>query len=91
MLHYSPSEFRHSPRIMQFRYGRTRRNTRYFLPAPAEVPDKQLACRAECICADGKRIRSHLLVPSGIPVDGYIVRSGLLQEVPEATRIGKAS
>jgi len=49
--------------------------------------------RAESICADVKRIRSHPLVPSGIPVYGYVydVRSGLLQEVPEATRIGKAS
>lgn len=49
--------------------------------------------RAESICADVKRIRSHPLVPSGIPVYGYVydVRSGLLREVPEATRIGKAS
>jgi carbonic anhydrase len=49
--------------------------------------------RTESICADVKRIRSHPLVPSGIPIYGYVydVRSGLLQEVPEATRIGKTS
>jgi carbonic anhydrase len=49
--------------------------------------------QTESVCEDVTRIRSHPLVPSGIPIDGYIydVRSGLLQEVPEATRIRKAS
>jgi carbonic anhydrase len=49
--------------------------------------------QAESICADVKRFRSHPLAPSGIPTYGYIsnVRSGLLQEVSEATRIGNTS
>jgi carbonic anhydrase len=42
---------------------------------------------------DIARIRSHPLVPKGIPIYGYIydVKTGKLVEVPEATRIGKAA
>lgn len=42
---------------------------------------------------DVRRIRSHPLVPSRIPVYGFIydVRSGRLIEVPEATAAGRAS
>lgn len=45
------------------------------------------------VCADVKRIRNHPLVPSDIPIYGYIydVKTGRLVEVPEATKIGKAS
>jgi carbonic anhydrase len=45
------------------------------------------------VLEDVTRIRNHPLVPSTIPVYGYIydVRSGRLVEVPEATAAGKAS
>ena len=45
------------------------------------------------VTADVQRIRKHPLVPSDIPVYGYIydVKTGRLIEVPEATRIGKAA
>jgi carbonic anhydrase len=44
------------------------------------------------VAEDVERIRRHPLVPSDIPIYGYIydVRSGRLIEVPEATRIGAA-
>jgi carbonic anhydrase len=49
--------------------------------------------QAESIIEDVKRIRNHALVPSHIPVYGYLfdVKSGKLIEIPEATVIGKAS
>lgn len=49
--------------------------------------------QAESVCADVQRIRAHPLVPRDIPVYGYIydVKTGRLVEVPEATRIGKAT
>ncbi len=49
--------------------------------------------QAQSVCADVRRIRNHPLVPREIPVYGYIydVRSGRLNEVKEATAIGKAS
>jgi carbonic anhydrase len=42
---------------------------------------------------DVLRIRSHPLVPSGIPIYGYVydVRSGRLIEVPNATAAGRAA
>ena len=42
---------------------------------------------------DVRRIRNHPLVPSSIPVYGFIydVRSGRLVEVEEATRVGQAA
>ena len=47
---------------------------------------------ARAVIEDVTRIRQHPLVPAAIPIYGYIydVRSGKLQEVPEATRAGKA-
>ena len=50
-----------------------------------------IANQVESVCTDVQRIRAHPLVPSGIPVYGYIydVKTGRLVEVPEATRIGK--
>jgi len=38
------------------------------------------------------RIRNHPLVPSDIPVYGYIydVKTGSLIEVPEATKVGQS-
>jgi len=46
----------------------------------------------QSVLEDVKRIKSHPLVPSGIPVYGYIydVKSGKLIEVPEATKAGRA-
>jgi carbonic anhydrase len=47
----------------------------------------------ESVVEDVVRIKSHPLVPSDIPVYGYIYdcKSGKLSEVPEATAAGKAS
>jgi carbonic anhydrase len=47
---------------------------------------------AKSVVDDVRRIREHPLVPSEIPIYGYIydVKSGTLQEVPEATQIGKS-
>ncbi len=44
------------------------------------------------MCVDVSRIRNHPLVPKEIPIYGYIydVRTGRLQEVPEATAIGRS-
>ena len=45
------------------------------------------------VLEDVKRIRSHPLVPAGIPIYGYIydVSSGRLIEVPQASAAGRAS
>lgn len=47
--------------------------------------------QAQSVLEDVIRIKSHPLVPSDIPVYGYIydVKSGKLIEVPEATEAGK--
>lgn len=46
----------------------------------------------QSVVDDVRRIRSHPLVPSSIPIYGYIydVKSGRLIEIPEATEAGKA-
>jgi carbonic anhydrase len=48
---------------------------------------------ADSVTEDVVRIRSHPLVPSDIPVYGYIydVKTGKLIEVPQATKAGRAS
>ncbi len=48
--------------------------------------------RVQAVVDDVTRIRTHPLVPASIPVYGYIydVRSGRLEEVPEATAAGRA-
>ena len=45
------------------------------------------------VVSDVRRIRSHPLVPSNVPIHGYIydVKTGQLVEVPEATKAGEAS
>lgn len=45
------------------------------------------------VVEDVARIRRHPLVPAAIPIYGYIydVRSGTLNEVPEASRLGRAA
>ncbi len=49
--------------------------------------------QAQSILQDVERIKSHPLVPSYIPVYGYIydVKTGKLIEIPEATEAGQAS
>ncbi len=49
--------------------------------------------QAQSVTEDVTRIKSHPLVPAGIPVYGYIydVKSGRLVEVPSATAAGKAN
>lgn len=49
--------------------------------------------QAESIIQDVKRIKNHALVPSHIPIYGYLfdVKSGKLIEIPEATSIGRAN
>ncbi|ATG90406.1 beta-class carbonic anhydrase [Methylomonas koyamae] len=49
--------------------------------------------QAESVLEDVKRIKAHSLVPSYIPVYGYVydVKTGRLLEVPEATAAGQAS
>lgn len=44
------------------------------------------------VVADVRRIRNHPLVPSRIPVYGYVydVKTGKMVEVPEATEVGRA-
>ncbi|MDQ6840725.1 MAG: carbonic anhydrase [Actinomycetota bacterium] len=46
---------------------------------------------AQSVTADVSRIRAHPLVPTRIPVYGYIfdVATGRLVEVPEATKVGQ--
>jgi len=45
------------------------------------------------VVADVQRIRKHPLVPARIPIYGYIYdcKTGQLNEVPEAIKVGKAS
>ena len=52
-----------------------------------------IADQAASVTADVTRIKAHPLVPSSIPVYGYIydVTTGRLVEVPEATEAGRAS
>ena len=49
--------------------------------------------QAQSVLEDVQRIKAHALVPSDIPVYGYIydVKSGRLIEVPEATAAGNVS
>lgn len=52
-----------------------------------------IADQTGSVADDVRRIRRHPLVPSRIPIYGYVydVRSGRLIEVPEATTAGRAS
>ncbi|MEF3367454.1 carbonic anhydrase [Methylocystis sp. 9N] len=47
----------------------------------------------ESVTQDVKRIRSHPLTPKNIPIYGYIydVKTGKINEVPEATAAGRAA
>lgn len=52
------------------------------------IPDQ-----AKSVVADVLRIRTHPLVPANIPIHGYIydVKTGRLEEVHEATVVGRAA
>jgi len=52
-----------------------------------------IADQTGSIVDDVRRIREHPLVPAGIAIHGFLydVRSGRLNEVREATRVGKAA
>ena len=52
-----------------------------------------IADNPKSVIEDVQRIRSHPLVPSNIPIYGYIYdcANGKLVEIPEATAVGKAS
>lgn len=52
-----------------------------------------IANQTQSVVDDVTRIRTHPLVPAMVAIHGYIydVRSGRLQEVPEATRAGQPS
>jgi carbonic anhydrase len=52
-----------------------------------------IADREQSVVEDVSRIRNHPLVPARIPIYGYIydVRTGRLQEVPEATNAGRTT
>ena len=47
----------------------------------------------QAVIDDVKKVRNHPLVPKSIPVYGYLydVRTGKLEEIKEATEIGKAA
>ena len=49
--------------------------------------------QAESVASDVARIRSHPLVPTEVPIYGYVydVKNGRLVEVPEATKAGRAA
>jgi carbonic anhydrase len=46
--------------------------------------------QGESVVADVRRLRNHPLVPRDIPIYGYLydVKTGRLDEIPEATRVG---
>jgi carbonic anhydrase len=52
-----------------------------------------IAHKEKSVVEDVQRIRAHSLVPKNIPIYGYIydVKSGKLIEIPDATKVGKAS
>lgn len=52
-----------------------------------------IADQVKSVWADVQRIRRHPLVPKEIPIYGYVydVRTGALNEVPEATLAGRVS
>ena len=52
-----------------------------------------IADQHESVIEDVQRIRSHPLVPRDIPIYGYIydVKTGRLEEVAEASKLGKAA
>ena len=62
-------------------------------PVGREVDWLPISDREQSVVDDVRRIRDHPLVPSGIPIYGYVydVRSGRLDEVAAATEAGLPS
>ena len=62
-------------------------------PVGREIDWLTISDQTGAVVDDVRRIREHPLVPSRIPVYGYVydVTSGKLIEIPEATAVGKAS
>jgi carbonic anhydrase len=61
--------------------------------AGADIDWLTIADQTGSVVDDVRRIRTHPLVPSRIPIYGYLydVRSGRLVEVPEATAVGRVA
>ena len=59
----------------------------------AWVRSSRIQDNAQSVVEDVKRIRSNSMVPSDIPIYGYIYdcKTGALLEVPEATAAGRAA
>jgi carbonic anhydrase len=62
-------------------------------PAGKEIDWLTIADQRQAVVDDVRRIKSHPLVPARIPVYGYVydVKTGRLEEVPDATQAGRAS
>jgi len=62
-------------------------------PEGAEIDWLTFTDDRQAVIDDVKKIRSHPLIPKSIPVYGYLydVRTGKLEEIKEATEIGKAA
>jgi carbonic anhydrase len=62
-------------------------------PAGSEIDWLTISDCEQCVVDDVQRIREHPLVPSRIPIYGYIynVRTGRLEEVAAATEAGRAA
>jgi carbonic anhydrase len=61
--------------------------------AARDIDFLTISDQSGAVTEDVERIRNHPLVPSRIPIHGYLydVKSGQLLEVPEATKAGAAS
>ncbi len=62
-------------------------------PAGHDIDWLTITDRPGSLVEDVRRIRNHPLVPSRIPIYGYVydVSTGKLEEVPEATAAGRAA
>ena len=60
-------------------------------PAGRDIDWLTIADREQSVVDDVRRIRNHPLVPSRIPIYGYVynVKTGALEEVAEATEVGR--
>jgi carbonic anhydrase len=60
-------------------------------PAGRDIDWLTITNREQGVVDDVRRIRNHPLVPSRIPIYGYVynVRTGALEEVAEATEVGR--
>ncbi len=62
-------------------------------PAGRQIDWLTIADREHSVVEDVRRIRDHPLVPPSIPIYGYVydVRTGRLEEVADATEVGRAT